>query len=388
MNVRRHRNRYLSGWVVVGAAVLLMVMLSVVWDKFPSAETGLDGPEPRIFVSMASYRDRWCPSTLLSMYLNATTPSRVRVSLVEQVTASDVRCVSKAKVDSVTLHPIKRAAFRKWLRLGVMVTYVDAADAKGPAYARYTASLRMRPDDAYFLMIDSHTRFEPKWDATLIAQLTRTEATVARKAVLSYHPLPFDLPASEPSSTPLDVLCDVGFHPLLGVPIVFGRQSSLAKTEEGCLALQLRGDVIPQPLTCAGFLFARTALVHEVPFTDAVPYVFHGEEILLTVRAFAKGWRFFRPCHTVVRHKYERVDEPSVWRDVAVEAMESAQDEAYATLQAVLRLTEYNSTIPMSTKKTIPAELLLSRDEVDAYWAFAHINPITRLMNMTSWNCT
>jgi Glycosyltransferase (GlcNAc) len=54
-----------------------------------------DGKET-IFVSLASYRDTECRSTLESIFLRAARPERIRVGVVDQVEPKDPRCAEPA----------------------------------------------------------------------------------------------------------------------------------------------------------------------------------------------------------------------------------------------------------------------------------------------------
>jgi hypothetical protein len=69
----------------------------------------------------------------------------------------------------------------------------------------------------------------------------------------------------------------------------------------------------PQPFTAAGFLAADARLLHEVRFDPLLDYLFDGEELLYTVRAWTHGWDFFSPSRSVVYHHYERHNGPRYW---------------------------------------------------------------------------
>jgi hypothetical protein len=69
----------------------------------------------------------------------------------------------------------------------------------------------------------------------------------------------------------------------------------------------------PQPFTAAGFLAADARLLHEVRFDPLLDYLFDGEELLYTVRAWTHGWDFFAPSRSVVYHHYERHNGPRYW---------------------------------------------------------------------------
>lgn len=381
VRMRRKTKKIAFLYILAVALCGLLVLSSLLWYLIK-----LSSDNENIFVSVASYRDPSCGNTIFGMFVNASLPSRLIVSIVDQTSARDVRCLDAARAVASQLPPVMAASYEIWLTSNVRCLFVPSSKAKGPAHARYLAA-RLYKDERYFMMIDSHTQFDQGWDAILIDQLRRIEKEAWPKSMLSYHPRDASDKQMLSASPPLELLCDVGFHPDWGVPIVFARKHITASTEAECTALGTRGQAIAQPLTCAGFLFARGSLLREVPFSADLAYVFHGEEILLTIRAFAKGWRAYHPCRTVLTHKYERVAEPSLWKDVSRTLIEEKQRNSYQGIQAALRLVEFNSSVPMATSKDIPVSLRMEPADVKAFWEYAHVDPVQWTMDRRVWNC-
>ena len=54
----------------------------------------------------------------------------------------------------------------------------------------------------------------------------------------------------------------------------------------------------------------------EVPFDPFMPWVFMGEEILLSSRAFSHGYHIFSPTINVLAHIYVRRNKPKFWETV------------------------------------------------------------------------
>ena len=56
-------------------------------------------------------------------------------------------------------------------------------------WARFLIQQRLYAGEEYYLQIDSHTRFAPRWDETLLEMLHRCDSP---KAVLTSYPLPYE----------------------------------------------------------------------------------------------------------------------------------------------------------------------------------------------------
>lgn len=365
-----------------------------------------------IFVSVASYRDVHCGPTLVELFTKAAFPSRVRVGVVDQRLNGERTCTesAEANISSATADQ-----FHAWIRSNVRVTSIDARHARGPADARHLAA-QLRATEQFFLMIDSHTAFVRGWDVLAIEQLEATEERLWSKPLLSYHPpRPEDLSTEwadrdrrrstqfpslleswfwvhggkhhlESDHAKFYALCDCKFHPDTAIPIVFSREVRNV-TYSKCD--QEHYIAIPQPFTGGGFLFARMRFVDEVPFTVELPYVFHGEEIYLTARAFAKGWRSFRPCESIVSHIYERVSEPSLWTDIQESAFAAQRDRANQRLQDRLGLSMMMKDAASGAVDNVSDAIDdgLTAASVDAFWNYVGVDRRKWMMDSTIWSC-
>lgn len=179
------------------------------------------------------------------------------------------------------------------------------------------------------------------------------------------------------------LLCDATMEPDYGVPVIFAREHT-TMTNAACLA-SAAGGAAPQPFACGGFWFARSALVDAAPPTNKLRYVFHGEEMIFSARAHAAGWKFFRPCQSILSHVYERVDEPSVWKDVPEPSMAAARAQSYALLHAALRIADKPRSTPPPV--TAASEELLNPKDAEAFWSFAQYDPISWTMRPDAWGC-
>lgn len=239
-------------------------------------------PRPRggdadtIFVSVASYRDPMLRFTLTSALTRAARPGRVHVGVVEQGLAAE----------RLQLHADWAAGIR-WTR-------IDAAEARGPCWARALAMALYEGED-WYLQVDSHTWFEPGWDERLVRQAAALCAEEPR-TLLSCYPNPFVMRGSQPFGHVVTrgVLAhalrdDCRFdpaHPVLmfeGVPV---------ETHEPLPALHV----------AAGALFAPGCFVQELPYDPQL--YFHGEEQSIALRAYTRGWRLLHPPAMPLFHLY------------------------------------------------------------------------------------
>ena len=103
-----------------------------------------------IFVSIASYRDDVCISTINSLYENAKYPDKVFVGICQQNYEDiDMDCLNNDKL-----------TFDKKLKNNIRIIRIPYYDAKGPVYARYLcSSLIDKNKEKYYLQIDSHSIF-------------------------------------------------------------------------------------------------------------------------------------------------------------------------------------------------------------------------------------
>lgn len=130
--------------------------------------------EPSIFVAISSYRDPELCVTLQDMMEKAYRPNRIFVGVVEQNGNqngifhhfSDLFYFDPK--DPLSSHSKNSGLSQKNLRTIVL----HFKDAKGPTYARSLCEGLFRNED-YYMMTDSHIRFEAGWDVDLIEMVKK-----------------------------------------------------------------------------------------------------------------------------------------------------------------------------------------------------------------------
>lgn len=245
----------------------------------------MDAPpaQPRIFVSIASYRDTECQWTVKDLFEKAKHPDRVNVGICWQfIAAEDSDCfVVKTRPEQVR------------------VIEVDARESRGVCWARSRIQELWRGEE-YFLQVDAHSRFAPGWDETFIEML---RACPSQRAVLSTYPASYEPPDRLGKDN---------------VAIINAKEFD----DNGVLALGSRAvaqaEMPPAPpptaFIGAGTLFGPSAIIAEVPYD---PYIyFTGEEITLAARLWTHGWDLFTPTKCTVYHEYsDRPNKRRHWHD-------------------------------------------------------------------------
>jgi hypothetical protein len=227
----------------------------------------------RIFVGIASYRDTECQWTVRDLFTKASNPERITVGICWQVIpGEDEDCFQ------VETKPEQVRAVR-----------YHANESKGAGWARHQV-YKLFQDEDYFLQVDSHMRFAPGWDVSLIDMLARCPSD---KPVLSTYPIPYTPPdkLDPPSITVLraDRFNDEGI-------LVNGSYTQPIETAAE--------RPTPGGLLGAGYIFGPATIVSEVPYD---PYIyFHGEESSLAARLWTHGYDFFTPNVPLIWHDYTK----------------------------------------------------------------------------------
>ncbi|CAB1121489.1 unnamed protein product [Ectocarpus sp. CCAP 1310/34] len=266
-----------------------------------------------IFVSLASYRDENCPTTLKEMYSKADHPELLYIGLVQQNCVSECRTgvleggvVEDMKPDVNCYEEFCSTELgAQFCQSGnVRDFFVQEEEALGPAVARYMAS-KLWMGETYFMQIDAHSLFVPHWDTTLVNDIHNTPSYPM--SVLSHYP---------PS-------VGANFEDKPGYRIC-GAEFAKSSVEYDIIRLtaglqqdkQIPVRPCPAPFIGAGFFFAHSSFLADVPFDPYVPWVFMGEEILQSLRMWTWGYDIYSPTRNVLSHHYVRRHTPKFWETV------------------------------------------------------------------------
>lgn len=238
----------------------------------------------KIFVSVASYRDNECSSTLDSMFKNAKNPENIYVGICQQNGQDDPDC---------SLDKDIKEKYKKQIR----VVKLPHTDARGPTYARYICSHLWRGEE-YFLQIDSHMKFFKNWDEKIINNYKELND---EKAVISGYPLSHEQEKNQEE---------------LGIPFMCNSKLNSDNIPMFYSEFRKPGkEPVIAPFTAAGLLFTKGQSLTEVPYDPYLPHLFQGEEYLHSARLWTHGWNFYMPQVNICSHHYGRSDKPHTWND-------------------------------------------------------------------------
>ena len=242
---------------------------------------------PRIFVQIASYRDPELVKTIEDMLSNAKNPKNIIVGVCRQFHPDD-------GFDNLD-------KFRKNKRFRIIdVPYLES---KGVCWARNQVQQKYSGEE-YTLQIDSHMRFAPNWDQTLIEMVKQLQGQGYPKPLLTGYVSSFD-PENDPAAR-IQEPWRMSFDRFIPEGAVF----FLPETIPGWQNLN---SPVPSRFYSAHFAFTLGQFSTEVQHNPE--YYFHGEEISIAARAYTWGYDLFHPHRVVIWHEYTRKGRTKQWDD-------------------------------------------------------------------------
>ena len=238
---------------------------------------------PRIFVSIASYRDTECQWTVKDLFDKATHPERVFVGICWQfIREEDDDCFL------VSTRPEQ-----------CRIIEVDARESRGVCWARAKVQ-QLWDGEEYYFQIDAHSRFAQGWDEILLAMWA---ACGSPRAVLSAYPASYE----PPDRLGPDIVATITAKD-------FDPRGLLSFGSKGIPQAQAPDAPSPAAFIGAGLLFGPSEFIREVPYD---PFIyFTGEEITLAARLWTHGWDLFSPNRVTVYHEYApRPNKKRHWHD-------------------------------------------------------------------------
>jgi hypothetical protein len=237
-----------------------------------------------IFISIASYRDAQLVPTINNCLAKASFPDRLRFGICWQ------------HGDEETSLPFSADA-------RFQILDIPWRDSRGACWAR-SEIMKLWRGEAWFLQVDSHSRFTQGWDEILIETAHQTGSS---KPILSTYPPPFE--PSDHETFGGDAL-QMAFQGFTSEGIPFMKPLSIPGWMH--LSRPFRARFV-----AAGFLFAPGSFVEEVPYDPELYFI--GEEITMSLRAFTSGYDLFHPHRLIIWHDYVRTYATRHWDDHTTE---------------------------------------------------------------------
>ena len=249
--------------------------------------------KPTIFVAIASYRDPELVVTINDLYLKAFNKNRIFIGIVEQ---------NDGTFDNPGEDDPNCYAFNSGMPQSQMrVMFMHYSQAKGPTYARSLCEQLFENQD-YYLLSDSHIRFEAGWDCELIDNILRCPRPA--KTVLTMYPEGYDR-RIDPKTK--EITYHVQHRKIeRRERFKYFNQDGIAEHES--LNTFLPPSDVPNycPFFGACFAFGHSSWMKEVPYHNDTPHLFFGEEILMSVRLLSHGYDLRAPRYSVLYHNWNR----------------------------------------------------------------------------------
>ena len=288
--------------------------------------------EKTILVHLPSYRDPELIPTIKDALQQAKYPERIHFGICRQYHPDD-------KFDDLS-------EYKQDKRFKIYECLYN--EAKGLPWARSIINEQLLTDEDYICQLDSHHRFAPEWDDTLIEMHGELEKKGYKPIIAGYSPLydPFNDPAGrsmEPWQS--QFIC---FYPHSTIFIRPGLLHGYENMNEPPMSRFL----------CGHFGFARSQWAKEIKHDPDI--YFSGEEINLTVRSYTHGYDIFHPYKIVVWHSTMREERAGKlkWDDDAKLGVDwwGRQEKARAKIRQLFRIEDNGFDLTgydLGTERTI-----------------------------------
>jgi hypothetical protein len=288
--------------------------------------------EKTILVHLPSYRDPELIPTIKDALQQAKYPERIHFGICRQYHPDD-------KFDDLS-------EYKEDKRFKIYECLYT--EAKGLPWARSIINEQLLTDEDYICQLDSHHRFAPEWDDTLIEMHGELEKKGYKPIIAGYSPLydPFNDPAGrsmEPWQSQF-----VCFYPHGTIFIRPGLLHGYENMNEPPMSRFL----------CGHFGFARSQWAKEIKHDPDI--YFSGEEINLTVRSYTHGYDIFHPYKIVVWHSTMREERAGKlkWDDDTKLGVDwwGRQEKARAKIRQLFRIEDNGFDLTgydLGTERTI-----------------------------------
>lgn len=245
----------------------------------------------KIFVAIASYRDKELYGTIYSLLSKAKDLSRIYPVILSQ--------------DEDDKHPPIQHIMSFFGIKNYIYEKIYFKESSGVGFARTKTQKYLTTDYKYYLQVDSHTQFCQDWDEKVIEDYNKVTSFWGKNIMSSY---PFGYEYDENGNIKF---VDLGTPTALGVyfskPEDALPYSPRYKNWEGTEFGDCTGYF------CAGFAFGLTELFLQVPYDPKI--YFQGEEHTMAMRFFAKGVKLIAPPRNYVYHSYDGSRRTRNWED-------------------------------------------------------------------------
>jgi len=390
-NIKNKRATYHGIWAAYHD---LAVKYLYPWDREYIRRMPIRREDGNLYVSVASFRDEFCPETLIQAFGKAKNPEKLFVGLVQQ-NCEEAKCRSgfiDGKMMDVKTDPDCYALFcsssvgKKYCNSGnIRLLRMKESLALGPYMARYFAA-KMWMGEQYYMQIDSHMTFLQDWDALSIDMLKKAPT---KKPVISHYPRPHTADLVARSADPAPRLCGPRFA-------TTDVESEIVRLDGTGNYDTVRLDV-PRfaPFVAAGYLVASSEILRDIPFDPFLPYIFMGEEIILSARLWTSGYDIFSPTFSALGHHWamlsKNYNKPKFWESLHRTFTFGIHDPVE---MMVMNRIKYQLGYPESAKDMVkPNTVFTAVDQysmgkvrpLDEYLKIVGVDVKTKVITYTAW---
>jgi hypothetical protein len=360
------------------------------WDREYLSRMPTRRDDGSIFLSVATYRDENCFNTVYNAYKQSQNPEKLFVGMVQQNCHKECRSGVLANLSMVPVPP-DDDCYEKFCEtdLGkpicanhqLRVLNIDEPESLGPYAARYFTS-KLWYGEQWFMQIDAHMTFATGWDAASVEMLNKAPS---EKPILSHYPPGHTVDLNTKVHSPSSRLCG----PIFACSDL---ESQIVRLEGAGVYEKAQGEYPAfAPFTAAGYFVAHSEFLREVPFDPFLPWIFMGEEIIMSSRLWTSGYDIFGPSRSVVGHMYVRRHKPKFWESVH----RAFTNGVHNPLQAmVLDRVKYQLGYPEAARDMLKHKSILTAVEqysmgtvrpLEDYLKIAGLNMTTKLVTNTRW---
>lgn len=242
-----------------------------------------------IYVSTCGVNEDDIGLTVNTAYENARFPSRIYFGIIDQRTDGKF-------ADTSQYGNVKKVNISYDFPMGLGLGRLNA--------------LMLHENQDYCLQIDAHTIFEKNWDVNLLREYSKLQSMYGNVAI-----------SQRTKWYQRDAADVIKFYDVPGVRLVIDKTS-----EE----YEMRGDIAQLPsdghtehhLTSGHFVFSRMEFFNQLLPDPRI--AFYGEEHVLALRAWTRGWRIFAIDDSFFYHQGKK-NEPdnsdtSYWKKIEEKA--------------------------------------------------------------------
>jgi hypothetical protein len=240
----------------------------------------------KIFINIASYRDHQLIPTVRDAIQKARNPERISFGI----------CWQHGPDEERTFNEKEDPLFQ-----GIDLNYsrYDYRDSHGMGWARKISQSFLK-DEGYQLQVDSHMRFKEGWDWHLLNLHERCKVVYdVKKPIITSRTLPYYPEKNDELKAGMATYMHAS---------KFRENGVLALTSGALKKRDKHRECVPGAFISGHYMFSSSRIINEMPYDDKFAIISTGDEPILAVKAFTRGWDIFYAHKVIIWHHFFRED--------------------------------------------------------------------------------